>query len=151
MLGSSLKYFLVFLVFLVPLDVRASFNYNVSGDFSCPASASGIYNSGLLPKEAQFTLHSPSNTDEPDSDFLKPAVLDSITLSSFDAKQLPPVPSAVFMVLMGFLCISLVKDRKIWLAVCVGILCVGQVGIKIIPQLVAFAGTNHIVQGNSNL
>lgn len=51
------------------------------------------------------------------------------------AKSLPPVPGALLMGLTGFLCVSLVKDRRFWLAALAGLLWVGQTGIQAVPQL----------------
>jgi hypothetical protein len=50
-------------------------------------------------------------------------------------KPLPAVPAAIFMVLSGFLCISLVRDRRFWLAALAGLLWAGQTGIQALPQL----------------
>ncbi|MFZ0034917.1 MAG: hypothetical protein WAK60_08030 [Sedimentisphaerales bacterium] len=50
-------------------------------------------------------------------------------------KPLPAVPAAVFMVLSGFLCISLVRDRRVWLAALAGLLWAGQIGVQALPQL----------------
>ena len=50
-------------------------------------------------------------------------------------KPLPAVPGALLMVLTGFLCVSLVKDRRVWLAALAGLLWVGQAGIHALPQL----------------
>ena len=55
--------------------------------------------------------------------------------SPVGAKTLPPVPAAFFMVLTGFLCVSLVKDRRVWLAALAGLLWAGQAGFQAIPQL----------------
>jgi hypothetical protein len=52
-----------------------------------------------------------------------------------NVKPLPPIPAAILMVLFGFLCVSLVRDRKVWLAALTGLLWVGQVGIQALPQL----------------
>jgi hypothetical protein len=52
-----------------------------------------------------------------------------------NVKPLPPVPAAVLMVLFGFLCVSLVRDRWVWLAALTGLFWVGQTGIQVIPQL----------------
>lgn len=49
-------------------------------------------------------------------------------------KPLPAIPAAVTLVLTGFLCVSLVRDRKTWLAVCVGLFCLGQLGISALPK-----------------
>jgi hypothetical protein len=53
------------------------------------------------------------------------------------AKILPPIPAALFMVLTGFLCVSLVKDRRLWLAALAGLLWASQAGFNAIPQLAA--------------
>ena len=39
------------------------------------------------------------------------------------------------MVLIGFLCVSLVRDIRIWLAILSGLLWAGQAGISLLPQL----------------
>lgn len=51
------------------------------------------------------------------------------------AKSLPGVPAAIFMVLTGFLCVSFVNDRRIWLASLAGLLWLGQTGLSAIPQV----------------
>jgi len=51
------------------------------------------------------------------------------------ATSLPPVPGALFMGLTGFLCVSLVKDRKLWMAALAGLLWAGQAGFAALPQL----------------
>ena len=53
------------------------------------------------------------------------------------AQSLPPVPAALFMVLTGFLCVSLVKDRRFWLGALAGLLWAGQTGIQAIPKFAA--------------
>jgi hypothetical protein len=51
------------------------------------------------------------------------------------ASPLPSVPRTLFMVLAGFLCVSLVRDRRFWLAVLAGIIWAGQAGVLAVPQL----------------
>jgi len=68
--------------------------------------------------------------------FLKPpAGLTDAAAPSANVKSLPAVPGAFFMVLTGFLCVSLVKDRRVWLAALAGLLWAGQYGIQVLPQL----------------
>ena len=55
------------------------------------------------------------------------------------AKALPAVPAAGFMVLTGFLCISFVRDRRIWLAALTALLWAGNVGIHAVPRLARYA------------
>lgn len=50
-------------------------------------------------------------------------------------KSLPGVPTAVLMVLFGFICISLIRDRRIWLAAIRSMTWIGQFYAKTIPQL----------------
>ena len=50
-------------------------------------------------------------------------------------ESLPAVPAAILMVIAGFLCISLVRDRRVWLAVLAGLLWAGHAGINTVPQL----------------
>jgi hypothetical protein len=65
---------------------------------------------------------------------LQPSLSDSRSTAP-DGHYLPAVPPAVAMVLMGFMCISLVRDRKAWLAVLAGLLWAGQMGIGALPEL----------------
>ncbi len=63
------------------------------------------------------------------------------------SKNLPAVPSAAFMLLSGFLCVSLVKDRRMWLAAFAGLLWAGQVSIELVPQLaLCFSHSNSSQQ-----
>ena len=50
-------------------------------------------------------------------------------------KSLPAVPGALLMGLTGFLCVSLVKDRRVWMAALAALLWAGQAGVQALPQL----------------
>ena len=79
------------------------------------------------------------------AEFLKPppAFTGSPTLP-VGAKSLPAVPGALLMGLTGFLCVSLVKDRRFWLAALAGLLWLGQAGIQAVPQLaIRLSHRNH--------
>ena len=82
------------------------------------------------------------------AEFLKPpATFTGSPAPPVGAKSLPAVPGALLMVLTGFLCVSLVKDRKIWLAALAGLLWVGQAGIQAVPQLaLRLSHRNHTAQ-----
>ena|GEM_PF-1306804 len=54
---------------------------------------------------------------------------------SSTAKSLPAVPGALLMVVTGFACVSLVRDRRFWLAAVAGILGLGQAGLAALPEL----------------
>jgi len=62
----------------------------------------------------------------------RPPLSDS---QSTAGRCLPAVPPALMMVLTGFICISLIRDRRAWVAVLAGILWVGQAGINSLPEL----------------
>ena len=51
--------------------------------------------------------------------------------------NLPAVPSAILMGIIGFLCVSLVRDRKVWVSALVLIFVLGQVGVQALPGLAA--------------
>ena len=53
------------------------------------------------------------------------------------AANLPAVPRAILMGIIGFLCVSLVRDRKVWVAALVLIFVLGQVGVQALPRLTA--------------
>ena len=63
------------------------------------------------------------------------------------ATSLPAVPGALFMGLTGFLCVSLVRDRKVWIAALAGLLWAGQAGVTVLPQVAHhLAGRRHATQ-----
>jgi len=67
---------------------------------------------------------------------LRPPVYNEIlTDANTTIKALPPVPAALLMTLTGFFCVSLARDRKVYLSVLAALFWVGQAGIGAIPQL----------------
>ncbi len=66
---------------------------------------------------------------------------------SVSAMILPATPASGLMTLVGFICISLIRDRRIWLAGFAGLSLVGQTGI----QAVASSSRNGDSQGRGNL
>lgn len=62
-------------------------------------------------------------------------------------KLLPPIPGTLLMVLVGFLCVSIVKDRRFWLTKLTDLLSASQSGFIILPQLAShLAGKKQIEQ-----
>lgn len=59
-------------------------------------------------------------------------------------RPLPAVPAALFMCLTGFLCVSLFRDRKVWLAGITFLLWAGQVGITALPQKCRVCIAHHL-------
>ena len=87
-----------------------------------------------VPETSQITEPFNSQLAAIGAEILKPPP-EFTDFSPVGAKTLPPVPAAFFMVLTGFLCVSLVKDRRVWLAALAGLLWAGQAGFQAIPQL----------------
>ena len=83
------------------------------------------------------------------AEFLQPPA-GSVALSDVHlnyVKPLPAVPTAILMVMFGFLCVSLVRDRRLWLVALTGILSVGHTGIQTLPQwFLRLTYRNHIHQ-----
>jgi hypothetical protein len=65
---------------------------------------------------------------------LRPPSTDN-RVTSGGNQYLPAVPPALLMVLTGFFCVSLIRDRRTWVAVLTGLLWVGQTGINALPEL----------------
>ena len=80
------------------------------------------------------------------AEFLKPPAAPDLLSSSISAKSLPPVPSALFMALSGFLCVSLVKDCRVWFAALAGLLWVGQTGFAVLPHLASHLRSKKQIQ-----
>lgn len=86
----------------------------------------------------RFTGLYNSRLDSISMEFHKPPVTnDEIPDVPIGVKSLPPAPKTLLMVMVGFLCVSLVKDRRIWLASVAGLLWAGQAGVSLLPQLAA--------------
>jgi len=84
-------------------------------------------------------------------DFIKPAASNASTTNSQlgNTRSLPAAPAALVMSLFGFICISTVKDRKLWLAPLVALLCASQTGLRILPRLAA--GFGHRISSTKKL
>jgi len=88
------------------------------------------------------------------AEFLKPPAGFKGSVASPPAriKSLPAVPATLFMVLTGFLCVSLVKDRRLWLAMLVGLLWAGHTGIQALPRLAThLSDKKHHIQRKSTV
>jgi hypothetical protein len=83
------------------------------------------------------------------AEFLKPPAATDLQALSISAKSLPPVPGALFLGLTGFLCVSLVKDRRVWLAALAGLLWLGQTGFAALPQLASHLCSKKQIQQQS--
>jgi len=111
-----------------------------SSDVLVHASHSSEYANVLpasVPETNQISEAYNSHLANIADELLKPPTdfTDSAVSLSIQPMSLPPVPGALFMALSGFLCVSLVKDRKVWMAALAGLLWAGQAGFAAMPQL----------------
>ena len=70
------------------------------------------------------------------------------SLRTQTAQALPGIPGGVFMALAGFLCVSLVRDRKVWWAGLCMIVFAGQSSVHAVPQLLR--GLGHACEGKQH-
>ncbi len=104
-----------------------------------------------------FFVRETSLTTEPSNshlanigvELLRPPA-DFTNSSPVGVQPLPPVPAALFMVLTGFLCVSLVKDRRFWLGALASLLWAGQTGVQAIPKLAVHISSNKHIQRKSD-
>jgi len=68
-------------------------------------------------------------------DFAGPPAGSTTLPTPVSAKALPAVPGTLLMVLAGFFCISLVRDRNAWMTGLAAVLWAGQIGIQALPQI----------------
>lgn len=67
------------------------------------------------------------------------------------AKSLPVVPGSLLMSLTGFLCVSLVKDSKVWLAGFAGLLWLGHVSFPTLSQSCSYLYSRKQIEQRSHL
>ena len=135
----------VLLLLLVMTTAKAAPTIgNQNGNFVAPAVSPASYPHISVVADVTDTIESgDSHLAQLAVELLSPpdSYIDSST-----PKSLPPVPGALLMVLTGFLCVSLVKDHKLWLTAVAGLFWVGQSGIHAVPHLAMRLGhrmNNH--------
>lgn len=138
MQGKDTKGMVMLLLFLVatlanavPKSGDRNVNF-VASAFSTSSSVCTSYSSEINPVTGLYNPHLEAIAAE----FHKPPV--SFVVSPPQAnriKFLPSVPGTLPMVLLGFLCVSLVKDRRFWLGTLAGLLWAGHAGFNVLPQL----------------
>ena len=80
------------------------------------------------------------------AEFLKPPATTDLPASSVPAKPLPPLPAAIFLGLTGFLCVSLVKDRKLWLTALTSLLWLSHAGFTSLPKFASHIRSKKQIQ-----
>ncbi len=123
MLESTARTLLVLLSLLA--GTRGSSVLAANQIAACSAGSASVFEAGTSPCFAQGA---DSVTDlcgcgfAAAADFLEPPAAPTGMPSSASPLSLPAVPKSMLMAVVGFLCVSLVHDRKLWLAVVASIL-----------------------------
>ena len=117
---------------------------------ACNLSASSDAHSRSVFKANQVTELCDSHLAAIAAEFQKPPVsYANLPSADVGAESLPAVPGALLMVLTGFLCVSLVKDYRFWVAALAGLLWVSQSGIQALPQLATHLVSKKHIQRKS--
>src|SRR4030066_1353064 len=136
--GSKIKGMVMLMLFLGSAIVYAAPTMNDSaedGVVFAESTGSYVYHCYKPEKDNNTGLFK-SQLASISEEFNKPPVkYDKSTATVIRVKALPSAPGTLLMVLVGFLCVSLVRDRRIWLATLSGLLWAGQAGISLLPQL----------------
>lgn len=91
--------------------------------------------------QKQYMVKAPESADTKlvsiGAEIAEPSIASATSISHQrdHIKSLPATPPTILMVLIGFLCVSLVRDRRAWLGILSGLLWVGQGGIHAVPLL----------------
>ena len=130
--------FITFLLFAASVANAAPTITNCNRNVTdCTVSSTLDVHTPVVSEVTRITEYGDSPLATVAAEFLKPPAgfTDLAVSSPIHVKSLPAVPGAIFMVLTGFLCVSLVKDRRVWLTVLAGLLWAGQAGVQALPQL----------------
>lgn len=153
MRGKNTKGMVILLLFLVATFTHAAPTMsNRDGDFVAYAlSTSSDTHTNHRSDISQIAELYNSHLAIIYAEFRKPPVSPTGSSSSAIAvKSLPAVPGTLLMVLVGFLCVSLVKDRRFWWSALAGLLWLGQAGYVTLPQMALhLAGRKQKVQQSS--
>jgi len=95
----------------------------------------------LIPAIREITGRDKSRLAEIAGEFHRPTVrYSSGEVTANAIKSLPPAPGTFVLVLLGFLSITLVRERKLWLAAAASVLWAGYAGFAVLPQLASHLG-----------
>ena len=70
------------------------------------------------------------------------SLLDSTPFQQSSIRPLPALPGAILMGAIGFLAVTMVRDRKFWLSIFAGLILLTQAGMQNVPKL-----TNRLACG----
>ena len=87
-------------------------------------------------------------------EYLQPPKIDTDNKScniSAAYKLLPGLPATVLLGVFGFLCVTAVRDHKHWAAALAVAVCIGQMGIAALPNILARSQFRRIIKNSTCL
>jgi len=144
------------LVLLLLAGTRISAAPTVDSDGSCIAlgmsTSSGVC-VWVASEISEITQYSNPQLEDIAVEFITPSIFVPSLQTKVPAsiESLPPIPAAILMTLTGFICVSLVKDRRTWLTITAGLFFIGQTGIDAVPKLVRYVHEQQIRQSCSKV
>jgi hypothetical protein len=140
------KGLLILLIFFLLTSANASFTSNVNDSsdtiFNSPVgSKPAIYKSYRQEKgyiNGQYNRWFNDITPK----INRPSVnYEILNRSNMRTKSLPAGPRALLMSIAGFVCVSLVRDKRFWIHTLIGLICTGQTGLNILPHVISHLST----------
>jgi hypothetical protein len=152
--GKGTKGMVMLLLFVVTASAKSepTANDRASGAVGCVLSSSTHAQSYHRPERSCITGLCDSHLAASAAEFHKPSV-------RFAGPPVPPIGieslslvlGTLLMILLGFLCVSLVRDRRFWLAALAGLLWAGRTGLSFLPPFgFRLAGKRHSEQESSS-
>lgn len=128
----------VMLLLLAASAVSAS--PTIISESSIPVASLSTESGTVIVSYVPGTIEFSSQISELSRTLLQPPQANNQTTQEGGNLYIPVLPPAIGMVLTGFICVSLFRDRKAWLAVLAFLFAMGQIGIGALPELTSRLG-----------
>jgi len=139
--GTNTKGLVLLAVFFVTVNADGAPTPNIVGGQNTRSEKEVVssVNVELLPEKGDVTgLYKP-HLFSSRGDFHRQTVSYSDPTNRVHSiKSLPPAPGTFLLALFGFLLVSAIRDRKMWLASLATILIAGQAGFSLLPQIASY-------------
>ena len=141
MLFAAVMVFAVTGASAAPIDAARTCTIQVAADpvWDCTSQLTSFEHVNVSAQmyASEFDPSRNSSLADIGREMLKPSsgMLDETPLNQSHIKNLPALPGAVLMGVIGFLPVTLVRDRKFWMSIFAGLFFLSQTGMHAIPKL----------------
>jgi hypothetical protein len=122
-------------VLLLLIASAVSASPTIISDGSIPVASPSADRANDIVSYVPGSIEFSSQISELSRTLLQPPQANNQTTQEGNNHYIPVLPPAIGMVLTGFMCVSLFRDRKSWLAVMAFLFAAGQTGIAALPEL----------------